>query len=284
MPSRVALCIIGHDRPVELADALASAEGQGFDEVCVLDMASDPPLRPVDGVRWLRSDENLGVTAGRNRLLEATSAEVLVFLDDDAVLTSEVVPPLRSHFGDERLAVVAFSVHRPDGHMDSAEFPFRGPAAEVSGPRPCAYFVGCAYAARRQAVQAVGGSDEGFFYSTEEVDLSLRLMAAGWRLLYDPGLQVEHRPSTRGRSVAPRVPALRLRNRLVLARRHLPLVAAAVHVSAWGARTLAEARAAGALGLWLEARREGLRQPVERRPLPWREVLRIHRLGGRALW
>jgi GT2 family glycosyltransferase len=281
----VALAIICHDRPDELADALASAAGEAWEEVVVLDMASEPPLTPVAGVTLLRSDDNVGVTAGRNRLLEAIAADVIVFLDDDAVLTAPAVEPLRRRFdSDEKLAVVAFLVRRKDGTTVSSEYPFRGPAREDPSPRPCAYFVGCGYAARRSAVSSTGGYDESFFYSTEEVDLSLRLLARGWRLLYDPGLTIEHRPSPRGRSVAPRVPALLLRNRVIVARRHLPLAAAVVHLGAWGSRTGLAAARAGGIRQWLRAWQEGLRAPVDRRPLAWRDAVRIHRLGGRVLW
>lgn len=282
---RVALCVIGHCRPRELADALASAGGKGFDEVIVLDMASDPPLEPQPGARWLRSDENLGVARGRNLLLGATEADYVVFLDDDAVFRSDVSSHLRERFDAEPdLGAMAFRVVRSDGTVASSEYPFRGRPRQQDQPRPCAYFVGCGYAARRSAVAAVGGYDEGFFYSTEEVDLSFKLMHARWRLVYDPAITIEHRPSSQGRSVAPRVPALRLRNRLVLARRYLPWPVAAVHVMAWGVRTLGEARAGHGLRPWLASWRDGVREPVRREPLAWRELVRIHRLGGRVLW
>lgn len=281
----VALGIICHDRPAELGAALASAASEVWEEIIVLDMASDPPLAPIPGVTLVRSDENVGVTAGRNRLLELTRSDVVLFLDDDAVLTSSPVEPLRRHFSDDqRLAVVAFAVRRADGSMVPSEYPFRGSPVDPTSARPCAYFVGCAYAARRSAVTEVGGYDEGFFYSTEEIDLSLRLLAAGWRLFYDPNLTVEHRPSSRGRSVAPRVPALRLRNRIVLARRHLPVPAAALHLGAWGGRTLREAIANKGLRAWLSAWPEGFRTPVDRQRLPWPRLVEIHRLGGRVFW
>ena len=281
----VALGIICHDRPAELDDALASAASEAFDEIVVLDMASDPPLAPIPGATLVRSDENVGVTAGRNRLLELTTSDVVLFLDDDAVLTSSAVEPLRRRFSDDdRLGVVAFAVRRADGSMAPSEYPFRGPPVDPARPRPCAYFVGCAYAARRSAVTEVGGYDEGFFYSTEEIDLSLRLLAAGWHLFYDPELTIEHRPSVRGRSVAPRVPALRLRNRIILARRHLPAPAAAVHLGAWGARTLREAIASKGVRAWLSGWAEGFGTPVHRQRLPWPQVVEIHRLGGRVFW
>lgn len=277
------LCVVVHQRPGELLDALASAEASAFDEVLVLDMASDPPVPPVPGVRWSRSDENTGVAAGRNRLLEAATADVLVFLDDDAVLRAPV-DGLRDLFGeDPGLAVVAFRVERPGGAVEPSEHPFRGRPRDVP-PGPCAYFVGAGYAVRRSAVEAVGGYDERFFYSTEEVDLSFALLRDGWRLEYRPELVVEHRPSARGRAVRPEVPAMRARNRITLVRRHLPAPLATVHVAAWLVRTWREARSIGQTAAWRRGVAEGWRSAVDRRPLGWRTVLAAHRNGGRVLW
>lgn len=284
----VSLCILCHDRPAELAEALASAATDGpWAEVVVLDMASDPPLAPVDGARWLRSDENRGVTTGRNRLAEAATGDVLVFLDDDAVFCGRVVARLQEAFAaDPALGAVAFRVRRPAGDGPSLEHPFRGSGRDArSSPRDCAYFVGCGYAIRRAAHLAAGGYDDRFFYSTEEVDLSYRLLRDGWRLRYDPALEVEHRPSPRGRArTGSAVPGWRLRNRLLLVRAHLPVAVAVPHAVVWTARTGVEAVRARALRRWWRLGREGLSLPVERRPLGWRRLARIHRLGGRVLY
>ena len=93
----VGLYVICHDRPAELRTALASANG--FDEVIVLDMASTPAVEPLDGVHLLRSDENLWVAGGRNLLAANAAADVLVFLDDDAVfLTADPAQSIRDAF------------------------------------------------------------------------------------------------------------------------------------------------------------------------------------------
>lgn len=280
----VGLCILCHDRPLELAEALRSA-GTGWDERLVLDMASSVPLDADAGVTLLRSDSNRGVSAGRNELTRAARSDILVFLDDDAVMCTSIPDSVRHRFeAEDDLAVVAFRIVRPDGGTRAAEHPFRGRPRLTGVERSCAYFVGAAYAARREALLNVGGYDESFFYSTEEVDLSLALIRRGWRLLYDPALVVEHRPSVRGREVSSHVPALRLENRIVLARRHLPWWVGAVHVAAWGVRTWREARAEGALPEWRRAWRRGLRRPIARAPLGIRQAVEIHRLGGRVFW
>jgi GT2 family glycosyltransferase len=47
--------------------------------------------------------------------------------------------------------------------------------------------------ARREALDAVGLFDEGFFLYWEDVDLCLRLRDAGWRLVFTPTAEVVHR-------------------------------------------------------------------------------------------
>ena len=280
----LALCLICHDRPDELRTALASAHG--FDEVLVLDMASKPPLATISGAKMLRSDENLGVTAGRNELVGAADADVLVFLDDDAVLRSDDhAATIRNRFAaDPRLGVLAFRIVRATGESPSLEYPFRGRASDTDGARPCSYFLGGAAAIRRSAFLEVGGFDNRYLYSTEEVDLSFSLERDGWSLFYDPAVVVEHRPSQRGRGLAPQTPGFRLRNRLLLVRRHLPWPVAFVHATVWAERTFVEALRTRALRPWLRAWRDGLRAPVHREPLSYSLLWAIHRRGGRTFW
>jgi GT2 family glycosyltransferase len=280
----LALCVLCHDRPDDLPIALASA--RGFDEVVVLDMGSDPPLAPVAGARWIRCDRNEGVAAGRNRQAEIARADVLVFLDDDArFLDPDAADRIRRAFlGATTTAALAFFVQRPDGTVVAHEQPFRGGVRHADTARPCAYFVGCGAAVRRDAYRAAGGFDERFGYSTEEIDLAFGLIRDGWELAYAPSVRVEHRPSSRGRAPSSDVPALRLRNRILLARRHLPIFVAVPHLAAWGLRTLVEAGRCGGLTEWRHAWAEGLRLPVPRAPLRWRALWTAHRRGGRVLW
>ena len=58
---------------------------------------------------------------------------------------------------------------------------------------------GACMLARRSALDAVGGFDEGFFLYEEDVDLCLRLRRAGWRIVFSPAAEVVHHL---GRSVA----------------------------------------------------------------------------------
>lgn len=282
MSLSVSALILCHNRHEEVQEAVASLDS-GFDEVIVLDNASEPALGPVPNARLLRSDTNTGVSGGRNRLLAESSTDLAVFLDDDAVAIGTISDKVREVFEqDPQLAVVAFKITRPDGPVKH-EYPFRGSIDDIDTPRDCAYFVGAGYAVRKSAVDAVGGLDDELFYGTEEIDLSMSLQREGWKLRYVPALAVEHRPSTLGRTVAPQVPAMLVRNRIVFARRHLMLPAALVHGVTWTARTLPDAVGSGGMREWLGALRTGLRRPIQRRPLTWAQHRKIQSLGGR-IW
>jgi hypothetical protein len=280
-----ALCIICHDRPEELRSALASATTSRWSEIVVLDMASTPPLQPIAGTTWSRSETNLGPTGGYNLLADATNADVLVFLDDDAILRGPVGDTLTSLFAaDDRLAVVAFKIVRADGSIRKIEHPFRGRVRDADRARPCAYFLEGACAIRRSAFEQVGLYDADLVYSVEEVDLSFRLAAAGWRLWYEPSLVAEHRPSTAGRGLAPHVPAMTVRNRIVVSRRYLPVPLAIVHMAAWIGRTFIQAARGRHLTDWFAGVASGFKRPVKRKTLPWRVLWRMHQLRGRVLW
>jgi GT2 family glycosyltransferase len=279
----LSLCIICHDRPDELDAALASAPG--FDEVLVVDMASDPPLASKPGVRMIRLDQNRNVTGGRNLLVKHATGDVIVFLDDDAVFAEAIAASqIRARMDSPNAPdALAFKIVRSDGSVVSAEYPFRGLPRDLT-PRRCAYFVGCGVAIRRDAYVEAGGFNEAYGYSTEEIDLAFSLARAGRRIDFAPEIAVEHRPSLHGRAPEPDVPALRLQNRLMLVRAHLPWPIAAVHAGAWITRTYREARHTGDTGPWRRAWRTGLRTPVTRRPLTYRTLRELHRCGGRVLW
>jgi GT2 family glycosyltransferase len=279
-----ALCVICHDRPVELRAALDSATDDWHQRI-VVDMASTPPLAPTDDAQWLRSDENLGPTGGYNLLAAASTSDFLVFLDDDAVLRTPVLDEVAQMFSnDARLAVVAFKVVRADGSIRKIEQPFRGKVRDPDRARPCAYFLEGACAIRREAFDDVGGYDAAFVYAVEEVDFSFRLARRGWRLQYAPQLVVEHRPSPAGRGLAPLVPALTARNRILVARRYLPWPLAVLHGATWTVFMLSKAIRLGSVSSWWEASRRALTMPVDRDPLPWRTLRQLHRDGGRVAW
>ncbi|MBM2821307.1 MAG: hypothetical protein HW413_53 [Thermoleophilia bacterium] len=145
-------------------------------------------------VRVVELDTNLGFSTACNRGVRAGSGEVVVLLNNDVDCRPDflqrIVDPLD---GDERLGSVAALLLYP-GARSIESFGLTADRTLASFPRlrnlpaacattthpllvgPC----GAGGAYRRSAWEAVGGLDEGVLSYAEDVDLALRLRAAGW--------------------------------------------------------------------------------------------------------
>jgi N-acetylglucosaminyl-diphospho-decaprenol L-rhamnosyltransferase len=140
------------------------------------------------------NERNSGFAAACNRGVAAGASAFVVLLNNDVRprldFLERLVSPLER---DERLGSVAALLVRPDEQtIDSvglaadatfAGFPRLGglPVSEASREQPAlAGPSGGAAAYRRAAWEEVGGFDEAIFFYMEDVDLALRLRAAGW--------------------------------------------------------------------------------------------------------
>jgi N-acetylglucosaminyl-diphospho-decaprenol L-rhamnosyltransferase len=64
--------------------------------------------------------------------------------------------------------------------------------AEAVSERETGWLSGSCLLLRREAFEAVGGFDEGYFMFFEDLDLGERLAAAGWSSVYVPDARVQH--------------------------------------------------------------------------------------------
>jgi GT2 family glycosyltransferase len=277
--------VISHGRPDEARRAIESAAGQGFERRLLLDNGTEPPLQGGPDHELFRSGENLGAAGGRNRLVQESTADAFVFIDDDVTLqpgAGEAVA--RAFERDPDLAGIAFRVEREDGEMLQREQPYRMGLPTPERAEPCGYFVGIGFAMRRAVFTALGGFDDRMVYGSEEIDFAFKLAARGYRLIYEPAAVVIHRPSTAGRLPSGERASVHLANRVQLARTHLPRPLATAHSLAWAALMGRDAIAAKDPGAVLRGLREGVRRPIDRRPLPLATLRDLHRIGGRVLF
>jgi N-acetylglucosaminyl-diphospho-decaprenol L-rhamnosyltransferase len=145
-------------------------------------------------VRLVELGANLGFSSACNRGVRAGSGEIVVLLNNDVNCRPDflerLVAPIQD---DERLGSVAALLLKPGEEtiesfglvVDStlAGFPrLRGlPVGDALVKEPVLVGPsGAAAAYRREAWEAAGGLDEGVFSYAEDVDLALRLRAAGW--------------------------------------------------------------------------------------------------------
>ena len=148
---------------------------------------------------------NLGYGAAANRLLADATTPYLLLMNADARALPGSIEALESALDrSPRTAVVGPRIIDEVGHLQRScrSFPTLGSYfVDQSGLRPVfdrfglgdrqrrfdhhadrvvPWVLGAVLALRREAVQAVGGFDDGYFLYFEEIDLSRRLGSAGW--------------------------------------------------------------------------------------------------------
>lgn len=147
-------------------------------------------------VLLLRNSTNAGFAVTCNRGIRAGEGNIVILLNSDVIAAPDLVEQLTRTFRADRdgsLGSVAPLLLARDGKVDAfgicidatlAGFTrFHGSSVEDIGDDvpPSAGPYGALAAYRRSALESVGLLDENFFMYGEELELSLRLSAAGWQ-------------------------------------------------------------------------------------------------------
>jgi N-acetylglucosaminyl-diphospho-decaprenol L-rhamnosyltransferase len=137
-------------------------------------------------------ERNSGFAVACNRGIAVADADIVVLFNNDVEARPTLLEELIRPFDDPSVGSVSPLLIRPDGLIDAfgitADVTMAGflrlhgdpptavsePSARLLGP------YGAVAAYRSSALDAVGPLDEGIFMYGEELDLALRLSAAGW--------------------------------------------------------------------------------------------------------
>lgn len=273
-------------RPAELAALLESVARQQGPEVEIAVVGNGSPLPPLPaGVRTAELPENLGIPGGRNVGIElfgpaGRDVDAVMFLDDDGLLPRDDTAALvRAAFAaDPRLGILSFRIADPQTGVTQRRHVPRLRASDPMRSSRVTTFLGGASAVRTRVIEEVGPLPGEFFYAHEETDLAWRALDAGWLIEYRSDLVLHHPATSPARHAT--YHRLVARNRVWLARRNLPWPLVPVYLGVWFALTLARRPSGPALRAWLGGFREGWTVPCgPRRPMSWRTVARLTRLG-----
>lgn len=266
------------DRPAELEAAVASmAVQRGVDLEILVVVNGTAATDPGHGARSLVVGRNLGIPAGRNLGVGATDGELVLFLDDDAWLPdADTLARASERFrADPALGIVSLRIASPEGATSRRHVP-RLRTGDPARPSEVTTFLGGAAVVRREVFDRVGGLPEDFEYAHEETSLAWRALDAGYRIHYAGDLLVHHPETVPTRHARARY--LSARNRVYLARDHLPAPLHGIYVTDWLLVTLV--RDPGGWRETLRGLRDGLRsRRPGRRPIAWRTVFRMARIG-----
>jgi GT2 family glycosyltransferase len=268
-------------RPADLRRAVESLLRQAGVEtdIVVVGNGCDPAGVP-DGVRVLALPRDDGIPAGRNAGVPEVGGELLFFLDDDAELAAPDALARVAELlaADPALALVQLRPEARDGGPRSRDWVPRLRVGDRARSSEITVVWEGAVAIRRAVFDRVGGWPPDFRFVHEGVDLGWRVMDAGHRMLYAGDVVVLH-PSP---LEAPHGYSYYFgaRNRVWLARRHLPLPLGIVYVTSFALRTLPRHRSRRAFQESARGYRDGLRGPDGgRKPLQARTLLRMTRAG-----
>ena len=255
-----------------MLDRCLAATGDRYPVIVIDDGSADPAaiaeIAARHGAAIRRRAANGGPAAARNTGLAGVGTDLIAFLDSDCVPPADWVSRLVPHFADPLVGAVAPRIVA----LGSSAAPAARYAAVCGsldlGPHPgrvlpgsrVSYVPTAALVVRRSALDSVAGGrrpfDPALRYG-EDVDLVWRLHDTGWRIRYEPSVQVPHdgpvswgglleRRFRYGTSAAP------------LARRH-PANLAPLVLHPWPAATVValltrrpSAAAAGLAGGWFD--------------------------------
>ena len=186
-------------------------------EVLVVDNASSRPITQEKasehfaGVKVLFAPENGGFGYGNNLGINIARGEFIFIVNNDTELKADIFEQLLLPFCDSRVGVVCPKIvyfDAPDiiqyagftkinpitgrnraigyGQTDHQQFDIGG---ETFGAHGAAMLV------RKEIIGKTNGFYEPFFLYYEEIDLSYRIMAAGFSIYYQPSAIVLHKES-----------------------------------------------------------------------------------------
>jgi N-acetylglucosaminyl-diphospho-decaprenol L-rhamnosyltransferase len=220
----VAVVLVTYESAEDLAACVATlpaAAGPHELEIVVVDNASRDASAEIArglGIKVLESPTNLGLSRAIDRGATATAAPWLLLVNPDTRLApGSLARLLRTAHADPAIGCVGPHLRNSDGseYPTGRRFPsilvgalhaalgtvWQGNPAtrhyhmrDVDRSRPVQvdWVSGACMLARRDAYEAAGRFDAGYFMYFEEMDFCLRLRRAGWRVVYDPGAGVTH--------------------------------------------------------------------------------------------
>ena len=231
---RVSIVVVSYRRHDEIRACLRDLDAQEttvpFEVVLVLQSYPDEVPEQIVaefsgtlGLSAYHSERGLGVHGARNAAIARSAGDIISFLDDDVRVPRGWLDALVSYYDDPAVGGVGGFVRHPGSRRLSTRLlrPVLGLSASryridwggfhaipwASHPeqdQDADWLSGCNMSFRREALDQVGGFDEGYgLYGYDDVDIGLRVRQAGWRLVSTRRLTVSHHPSAVNRAALP---------------------------------------------------------------------------------
>lgn len=301
---RVSAVILAFNRADALAVVVDRLTDLPIDEIIVMNAGDE------GGADTARRDPravvveaaNIGI-ANRNLGADRATGDLLLMLDDDSYPLPGAIEELRAVFErDPTLGVLGGFVRDvdEDGNVNPAVGPGSfdwflraGQEGEPADGLPSFFFPEGACMMRKRALAEAGGWFEPYYLAHSELDLSTRMIAAGWDVRYLPTAEFDHMKASGGmRGIADTL-RYRIRNQIWYFWLRFPVAVAALRIPFYLAFDLIESSYRGVVrAAWLRAiadawrereRIRGMRNPLSR-PIRRRAEMNRGRMHIKLLW
>lgn len=289
----VAIVTLNWNRPDDTLECLASAAAQTYPHTTMIVVdngSSDDSVARIGSAFpeaiLLHNERNMGFAAGANRGIAhalGLGAEYVFLINNDTTFAPDALVRLLAKMAPDIGIVVPAIFYAAAPELPWSLGGRRHPLTlEKSGDTPAAlaqaraagsldrdYVAGCGILLSRQMLERVGLFDERFFMYYEDMDFSLRVRRAGYRIVLAPDARMWHKVSiSSGGSDSPNERYWMARSSVIFFRKHVRglrwcVVAPYRSLSAIKTvlRLLARGRRPSALA-YLRGLRDGLRAPA----------------------
>jgi len=207
MPApKVSVIIVNYNGKILLEKCLESLLKVNYDnfEIILVDNNStdgsiEYVIKNFPSVIVIKLDSNQGFAKPNNMGAKIAKGEYLLFLNNDTVVTSDFISELVKVIEtDKKIAICQSLLLKPDGSIDSSGdfidtigivYNSKEPIdriREISSAR------GASMITRKKLFMELGGFDEMFFVSFEDVDLGWRTWIKGYKVVINPKSIVYH--------------------------------------------------------------------------------------------
>jgi GT2 family glycosyltransferase len=210
-PEKLSVIILMHNNvgmTHRCLESLATAVAHFDHEIILLDNNSTEAtgsLRESDNLfrrfKYIHSNENSSFSIANNRCARESSGRHLLFLNNDVFLRPDCLRHLIAPLLEDRTIGVTggkllFPEEKSVQHAGIGQMLWDHPSNYGVGADPgdkrvkekCERFAlsGAMLCVNRDVFERVGGFDERYVWGTEDIDICLRIRAAGWKAVYCP--------------------------------------------------------------------------------------------------
>lgn len=219
MKSRTCVITVNYKNTEDTAACVASLQDSTVPvSIVVVDNTPHDPdlenaLSPYADVMLIRAPENLGFGVGNNLgikwVLKKTACEFVLILNNDATIKPNAIQQMEDAMDKHpEVGIIAARIvlledesilwygggevdwRRGGGKVPGVLGPADAPLAMQA--RYVSFASGCAMMIRSEILRTYGGFDERFFMYEEDLEICLRIINNGWKILYEPLIVILH--------------------------------------------------------------------------------------------